>query len=310
MKIIKLFGYGITIISVIYLGITLRGLSMARFAVSLNFSTIQMIAFASIVNCVLIFICAYSWRAIMCYLANDKVSISFKQASSIYIQANISKYLPGNIFQYVQRNVIGGQQGWSQGNLALSSAIETLCIFLAVLGMLIILVTLGFGGISPGLADMLPNKLILYGATMVALVFLALYFKSKLSGAAYENFSSSRFLRLIVKIVGTYSLLLIMLGAMFAWIYSSLYPLQFTLTLQTIGIFQSAVITSWVLGFITPGSPAGLGVRESMLLVLLGAKFGQEQVLLSALVLRCVTIIGDLLAFAVSWLISRFSVAT
>ena len=51
----------------------------------------------------------------------------------------------------------------------------------------------------------------------------------------------------------------------------------------------------------TPGAPGGLGVREAVLVTLLtGAVLGPSESLLVAVLLRAVTIAGDLLFFLTS----------
>lgn len=48
------------------------------------------------------------------------------------------------------------------------------------------------------------------------------------------------------------------------------------------------------------GAPAGLGVREAVLLVLLGTTAHQETLLLAVLLSRIITVFGDLLFFAIA----------
>lgn len=50
---------------------------------------------------------------------------------------------------------------------------------------------------------------------------------------------------------------------------------------------------AWVIGFITPGAPGGIGVREALLLFLLTPVIGEEVSLRTAFWFRGVTILGD-----------------
>jgi uncharacterized membrane protein YbhN (UPF0104 family) len=56
-------------------------------------------------------------------------------------------------------------------------------------------------------------------------------------------------------------------------------------------------VLAWLLGLITPGAPAGVGVRELVLLGLLSSFVPQSTILLATVVGRLVTIGGDLLFF-------------
>lgn len=57
---------------------------------------------------------------------------------------------------------------------------------------------------------------------------------------------------------------------------------------------------SWILGFLVPGAPAGLGAREGLMVLMLQGHGADEQVLLLTLLVRVVSIAGDALAFLAS----------
>jgi glycosyltransferase 2 family protein len=60
-----------------------------------------------------------------------------------------------------------------------------------------------------------------------------------------------------------------------------------------------------VIGFITPGAPAGLGVRESIMILILTNFIGQPTAAFVALISRLVVTIGDLVFFLFSYLLPR-----
>ena len=68
------------------------------------------------------------------------------------------------------------------------------------------------------------------------------------------------------------------------------------------GAVIAAFSLAWAAGFLTPGAPAGLGVREAALVAALGGLLGEPTVLLAALALRVVTVLGDTLFFTGSFL--------
>lgn len=68
---------------------------------------------------------------------------------------------------------------------------------------------------------------------------------------------------------------------------------------------------AWVLGYITLGSPGGIGIREAVFVGLYGQGIGEGLAIGLAVVLRVVTTLGDLLAFGVAyWLGKQDSIAT
>jgi uncharacterized membrane protein YbhN (UPF0104 family) len=62
-------------------------------------------------------------------------------------------------------------------------------------------------------------------------------------------------------------------------------------------LLTTAFALAWVVGFVTPGAPAGLGVREAVLLLLLAHGMGAANASLLILTLRIATTLGDMLCF-------------
>lgn len=61
--------------------------------------------------------------------------------------------------------------------------------------------------------------------------------------------------------------------------------------------FVGAFASSWILGFIAPGAPAGLGIREAIMMIWLVGIMTTAQAVLIVLALRIATTLGDLLNF-------------
>jgi uncharacterized membrane protein YbhN (UPF0104 family) len=61
-----------------------------------------------------------------------------------------------------------------------------------------------------------------------------------------------------------------------------------------------AFATAWLAGFLSPGVPAGLGVREAVLLLLLPPAMGDAATVSVTLAMRLTTTLGDLLFFCVA----------
>ncbi|QSX36832.1 lysylphosphatidylglycerol synthase domain-containing protein [Shewanella sedimentimangrovi] len=62
---------------------------------------------------------------------------------------------------------------------------------------------------------------------------------------------------------------------------------------------------AWVAGFVTPGAPAGLGIRETIMVTLLEPAYGPGAALSLALLLRLITSLGDALAFLAGLWLNR-----
>jgi len=60
-------------------------------------------------------------------------------------------------------------------------------------------------------------------------------------------------------------------------------------------------VIAWLVGFVTPGAPAGLGMREAAILLLAkNGPFPEEALLLACLLCRCISVLGDVLFFGAS----------
>ena len=68
-----------------------------------------------------------------------------------------------------------------------------------------------------------------------------------------------------------------------------------------------AFLLAWLAGYIIPGAPGGIGVRESALVLLLAGGAGDSNALALALGLgmRCVNILGDLIFAAFAFALDR-----
>src|SRR6185312_8496715 len=55
----------------------------------------------------------------------------------------------------------------------------------------------------------------------------------------------------------------------------------------------SALTLAWTVGFVTPGAPAGFGVREGLLLLMLTPAYTAASASVLVIALRIVTTLGD-----------------
>ena len=101
--------------------------------------------------------------------------------------------------------------------------------------------------------------------------------------------------------VAIYSISLIVFGGL-TWIAT----VAIGLTSVPILPIMACTITSWLAGFLTPGSPAGAGVRDSIIVLGLSAVMPPPEAALVALLHRLLTATGDFLLFLIGkWLNAR-----
>jgi uncharacterized membrane protein YbhN (UPF0104 family) len=93
--------------------------------------------------------------------------------------------------------------------------------------------------------------------------------------------------------LGIYILNYLVFGTGITIMVLMLLPGQHAQWLLLTGCFALA----WVIGFFAPGAPAGLGVREGVLLALLQFSYARPDALLIVIALRLATTAGDILCF-------------
>ena len=71
------------------------------------------------------------------------------------------------------------------------------------------------------------------------------------------------------------------------------------------GTVIGAFLLSWMVGFIVPGAPGGIGIREAVITFLLSKSVSQESVVVSIVIYRFITTIGDLIGFMIAILLEK-----
>jgi len=213
-----------------------------------------------------------AWLHILSFL---QITTSRGWALRTYGVSQLAKYVPGNIFQFAGRQALGlaaGMPGWALaksavwelGLVALSGAL----IASMALPLLWPLVSLGF-------------------ALLVFLTILSLFEIS-----ARYWLGPSMALAMICQV-----LFLMISGLVFVGTLSLVTDGN-ALEIELLLPFMSGYVVAWLAGFLTPGAPAGIGVRELVLLVLFGARVHEANLLLAVVLNRMITSAGDLTFFA------------
>ncbi|MCP4197064.1 MAG: hypothetical protein GY762_07920 [Proteobacteria bacterium] len=237
---------------------------------------------------------------------------SMPKVMAVVLLSQMAKYLPGNVAHHVGRVVLSRQLKLSVPRVLFSMFVETLWV-LGVAAALVMFYWLGQGG---GLFTELPEQWVL--SLMVTIVTLAAVGPYLFHGL-FERVSGWYYRKR--NIDGQFSVVLpspwVALFGVFVYLCSYL---LLGLVLALLGgyffghwqfdllLLGSAFAVAWVAGFVTPGSPAGLGVREVILLGLLAPIYGAEVAAGITALLRVVTVAGDTVAWllgGVAWRYAR-----
>jgi glycosyltransferase 2 family protein len=183
--------------------------------------------------------------------------ISRVWASQVYLKTNIAKYLPSNLLHLYGRAIAAKQEGVPLTLASLSVLLDTLLMAAGgfILGLFCIprgwvpFTFLGIGGILTVLHPQILGRLLRL-------------LSQKMNLNEREEMSEAVPIRLVSRypigpLLGEI-LFIVMRGFGFVLTVAALTPISPGMIPILISIFS----TGWVLGFITPGAPGGLGIFE------------------------------------------------
>jgi hypothetical protein len=287
----RLIGWGAVAASIGFIGYQLAQQAPWRLAAT----HLQPLA-AAVIGGVLLygmagFLLSSAWH---CLLGAGPASASLRWHHAVYGRTQIAKYLPGNVFHLVGRQVMGRRLGHGQAELALASLLET--VLLALMAGVLSLPILWRWRDHDLLWVLAPAGIVL--ALIVARWLLRRHHQTFCSLA--EGFGPQavlsmglRLLRPALLYVGFF---LVTAAILWSLAMSVTDPGRASIDLAT---SISAVALAWLIGFVTPGSSAGIGIREAVLIATLEGTLGASMAGLIALALRMVSMGGDAFFFAV-----------
>lgn len=275
-KFISWTGSVLSVVAIIFIVVKLKSYSNEidySLFISLALPLIALSIFYGAANLLLTF----AWKDLLKHLS---ISVDFCWAIRIYGISQLAKYVPGNIFHFVSRQALGLKAGLPTWPLAKSAIWE--------IGVLVI---------SGGLFTILALHHF-YPEIPVTLV-LGLFLLAVLLATWIANRWFSRW---IARAIGWDIVFLTLSGTIFLVVLSLIAP-TVSISGSAFIIVCSAYVIAWLAGLVTPGAPAGVGIREVVLYAIL-QPYVNEADLMTAIVLgRIITIVGDILFYLLALII-------
>lgn len=270
-------------------------------------SVILALTISFIIQTVIVVMGCFPWLVFTRSLSGKK--IPFLEAMPVYTQSNIYKYLPGNVFQYVGRNKLASDMQISHVDVACATVFD---IFFCVFSTGIISAVLLGGTIAKLIEKYGKNFLVIgtAGIVILAVVILILYvkFKDKFNqyilrySKAFRGGNRFEVLKGVLYYFLQNTVSAVMYFTSMKLIFGSTSD-DFSLLITLTGAFMFA----WIIGFITPGAPGGIGIRESVMIFVFGE--AHEEIMLFVLAMRISSILADIMAFIIGKLYSRLKKA-
>ena len=246
------------------------------------------------------FLMAYAWRWLVLLFHQD--AVGFRALAPVYFRSALAKYIPSNVMHYAARHYLCGRFGISHKIVLISNVLEITVIIMAA-----VVIVGSFLMYDPGL---LPEAIAHYRPLLRSLIAVAvggitagLVIVIRKKAIAVQP-SGAAIIKTVLAVFCFYLLFLLLSGTV-------LYALFRGMTVDAAmgsGILVRVVfgyVCSWTLGFVTPGAPGGLGVREAAMTAILGPVLGSDIALLGALLFRFSTLLGEVLGYGFALYLER-----
>jgi len=251
---------------------------------------------AALLYALIIPVSGWAWSAL---LAARSETWSPSVLSMTLGLSQLAKYVPGNIAQHAARAAIAVRGGMAPTSLVVTVAQETvLAVAASVAVGLLALLASGRGLASLG-SEHFNVLMISSGVLCVAVLLLSISLGAKRyrpSGRIADLLATLTTLpgrRATGKALSAYAFNYLLIGVGLWCVAVALEESEN----MTYAVLTSAFALSWLLGFLTPGSPAGLGAREGIMLMLLQGVASSEKLVVFVLLARVVTMVGDVISF-------------
>lgn len=251
------------------------------------------------------------WRVLLTYLGYARPLAPVAHAFCI---TQIAKYLPGNVGHHVGRVAIAHTRmsiptGVSLVSILQESALACLGAFLV---STICLLLLPPGTLSSMEREVWPGSRISFSAVLLAVQCCGVVALAVVNHLKYRRrLLNYRVFRWLSGVAPAWSALRSALPA-----YAAIYVVNgFALWLiagsmmdvsaMDLLVLTGAYAISWAIGFLLPGAPGGLGVREAALALLLSGSYTPDIVFSLSVLSRIATVLADLAIFVYGLAASR-----
>jgi hypothetical protein len=287
------FGAAVMFVSLGYVGFSIWSQRAVLEAFSPDSADLLLLLLGTTIYASTGFLLAEAWRYLLVW--SGEKNVRPQEALRIYARTQIARYVAGNIAQLASRQMLGRLSGWTHFGLGVSGLFE---LFSQIsVGAIITLLAVAATGLQTG-REMGEAAFVLLGVIAAALFILPRV--ARLITARYGAEFGTRLAK--CRLVRLWPAMLMHLGFFISggvvldlvvYVVMPGAPLLLDLPAM-IGLFAAA----WLCGCITPGAPAGIGVREAVLTYGLASMMQSGDALLVAGLLRLITLGGDLLFFA------------
>ncbi|HMD13270.1 MAG TPA: lysylphosphatidylglycerol synthase domain-containing protein [Bacteroidota bacterium] len=300
-NILIVIGSILSIVSTVFLvRILIRNIAVIS-SLQWNIEACLALITAVIISLVGVVLLSYGWKIL---LEAGNVRSSLLSAYSIIGRAQIAKYLPGNVFHYIGRVALGKFYNIVPEVSLITIGVETFFIVFTA-------VVIGLTGIvgNRSLYDgmgWLPVTQIAWFPYAVAGMLIAAAFLLSLTSKKIRTWLSSRSHYLsplkVFSVIFLYAVFLMMNGVSIVLLLRYVWNEPSSVSWYQ---YSAGFTIAWLLGFIVPGAPGGLGIREAVFVAIFSSVLGDGLAAGVAVMMRIVTTVSDLVTFFIAARLGR-----
>jgi uncharacterized membrane protein YbhN (UPF0104 family) len=276
-----IIGTLLVLLSFYYIGLQLWGYREDLQAWTPTSASFIAIGFCIIIYALANYLLAAAWvrQLRIC----GEITLDWRVLLPIYGKSQIAKYIPGNIAHIAGRHAMGKFAGIAHSHLVIAALYEIIGLVCAAL-----IITL-IGGSS------VINQFTSLSWSVAALpiILISYLISPRLLQLFRPDMESVSPLMMLPPLI-YYAFFFLASGT--ALVIVGIYTGSFTLKPDNL-IILSAFAVAWAVGFLTPGAPSGIGIREAILVLLLSPFTGEGNSLIMAFLFRLVTIGGDIVFY-------------
>lgn len=302
----KLVGLALSLACLVYFAAAARGI-LSGSTMSLTESpALDALPVAACLYLAAYALLAASWH---CLLRAMAMNPGLPVSAGIYLSAQIAKYMPGNVGQHIGRIYLSTRSGLPSMRVGMAMLVE-IVLGVAIATLLSVplapMVMRRFERASVPWASM---AIVGLGVVVAACIVGYLLHRKRLlapiRGHLRSALDEARSVGGSTFLAGATALTCggtILAGLALVVLASpSLSAVTVASAVAGVALFSA----SWILGFLAPGAPAGLGVREAVLLGGLTPAIGGHLALEVTIVFRALSVGADLVAWLVGAMLLR-----
>lgn len=298
-KTIKWLGRVLMILSVVIMAQKIWGYR-ENIEIKLTFSVLIQLVVCCLLYAIVVYLCPYIYNR-MLYITTGRC-FDYKKVAYIYCKSNVMKYLPGNVMQYIGRNEFAVQEDIPHGKVALATMLE---IAVVLCSTMMIAVLFSWSYTVEWVSNFVDiNVLLLVAIVMgmvlsvVAILFL---FKKRILNYLSEILTFRNIL--IFGAMVLYNIVIMIINSCIYFYVLSLLGINMEIRYYLAGIGLYAL--AFILGYITPGVPGGIGIRETVLVHFFSSFVEEAQILTGAVIFRIISVLGDFIGLGIAMVVEN-----